>query len=90
MIDGGCQATPTTGVMVRHYGAAGGIQISASHNPIEYNGLKLFSADGRVVPAAVGREVLSRYQREEFRQPQRNERGEFIIGKVRDGEFSAA
>ncbi len=87
VIDGGCQATPTTGVMVRHYRAVGGIQISASHNPIEYNGLKLFSSDGRVVPAQVGSEVLTRYHREEFTATQRNERGEFIVGKIQDGEF---
>ena len=40
---------------------AGGIQISASHNPAQYNGLKLFSAEGRVVPANVGRKVLEQY-----------------------------
>jgi phosphomannomutase len=87
VIDGGCQATPTTGVMVRHYRAVGGIQISASHNPIEYNGLKLFSADGRVVPATVGSEVSSRYEREEFAPTKRNERGEFILGQTGDGDF---
>lgn len=56
-------ATPTTGVLVRHHACAGGIQISASHNPAQYNGLKLFSAEGRVVPAAVGEGVLQRYRK---------------------------
>ena len=42
--------------------AAGGIQITASHNPSPYNGLKLFSADGRVIPAGPGQEVLERYR----------------------------
>jgi phosphomannomutase len=58
----GIAATPTTGVLVRTHGFAGGIQISASHNPAEYNGLKLFSADGRVVPSKVGEAVLERYR----------------------------
>ncbi len=62
VVNGGVAATPTTGVLVRHYQAAGGIQISASHNPPEYNGLKLFSAEGRVVPASVGERVLQRYR----------------------------
>ncbi len=62
VLDGGIAATPTTGVMVRHCGCAGGVQISASHNPAEYNGLKLFSAEGRVVPASVGEAVLQRYK----------------------------
>ncbi|MGL4944599.1 MAG: phosphoglucosamine mutase [Thermoguttaceae bacterium] len=60
-IDAGIAPTPTTGVLVRQHRAAGGIQISASHNPSEYNGIKLFSCDGRVIPAAPGAEVLARY-----------------------------
>ncbi|HKD36370.1 MAG TPA: phosphoglucosamine mutase, partial [Pirellulales bacterium] len=63
VINGGIAATPTTGVLVRHYQAAGGVQISASHNPSEYNGLKLFSAEGRVVPAGFGARVVERYGR---------------------------
>ncbi len=61
-IDADIAATPTTGVLVRSLGAAGGVQISASHNPAEYNGLKLFSAEGRVIPAADGQQVLQRYR----------------------------
>jgi len=55
-------ATPTTGVLVRHLGAVGGIQISASHNPSEYNGFKLFDRTGRVIPAGPGQAVLDRYR----------------------------
>ncbi len=55
-------ATPTLGVMVRAHLAAGGIQISASHNPPQYNGLKLFNAEGRVLPAAAGAAVLEAYR----------------------------
>jgi len=51
-------ATPTTGVIVRALKAAGGIQISASHNPAPYNGIKLFGAHGRVVDAVIGEKVL--------------------------------
>ena len=61
-IDAGIVATPTAGVMVRHCRAAGGIQITASHNPSPYNGLKLFSAEGRVIPAGPGKQVLDRYR----------------------------
>ncbi|NOY29209.1 MAG: phosphoglucosamine mutase [Planctomycetes bacterium] len=61
-LDAGIAATPTTGVLVRHHGAVGGVQISASHNPAEYNGLKLFDHTGRVIPAAPGQQVLDRYQ----------------------------
>ena len=62
VIDCGAAATPTIGVVVRARSAAGGIQISASHNPARYNGMKLFSAQGRVLPAAAGRDVLARFE----------------------------
>jgi phosphomannomutase len=47
--------------LVKQHQTVGGIQISASHNPAEYNGLKLFSAEGRVLPADVGELVRQRY-----------------------------
>ncbi len=62
-IDAAVAPTPTLSVLVRHCRAAGGVQISASHNPAEYNGLKLFSAEGRVIPEGPGRDVLARYQK---------------------------
>jgi len=62
VLDGGIAATPTTGVLVRRQRCVGGVQISASHNPAEYNGLKLFAAEGRVVPGQVGQAVLKRYE----------------------------
>lgn len=61
-VDAGVAATPTTGVLIRRFNAAGGIQISASHNPAEYNGLKLFSAEGRVIPQGPGEHVLARFR----------------------------
>lgn len=61
VIDADVAATPTTGILIRQLNAAGGIQISASHNPPEYNGMKLFGSDGRVVPGEVGERVLRRY-----------------------------
>lgn len=62
VLDAGVAATPTIGIVVRDERAAGGIQISASHNPAPYNGLKLFSAAGRVLPAADGLPVLERFR----------------------------
>lgn len=73
VIDAGVAATPTTGVLVRQLAAAGGIQISASHNPAQYNGMKLFSAEGRVIPEAAGARVVERY---------RNAQGAQAIGET--------
>ena len=60
-------ATPTVGLAVRTLNAAGGIQITASHNPAQWNGLKLFGADGRVLSATVGREVAEMFAEGEGR-----------------------
>jgi phosphomannomutase len=62
----GATATPTVGVLVRERGAAGGVQISASHNPPEYNGLKFFQPGGMVLSPAEGRAVLKRFHDKEF------------------------
>jgi phosphomannomutase len=51
---------------VRDHRAAGGVQISASHNPPQYNGLKFFQPEGMVLSPGAGREVLGRFQRREF------------------------
>lgn len=62
VLDADVAATPTTGILVRNHGAAGGIQISASHNPLPYNGLKLFNGSGQVIGAEDGHEVIRRYR----------------------------
>ncbi len=61
-IDLGVASTPTLGVQVREQSALAGIQISASHNPKQYNGLKLFGSDGRVLPKTAGEKVLAAYR----------------------------
>jgi phosphomannomutase len=55
-------ATPTLGRLVRDLGAAGGIQISASHNPPKYNGLKFFQPGGMVLGPIEGRAMLDRLE----------------------------
>lgn len=46
VVDVGVVPTPTVGVVVKRHGLAGGVMITASHNPEEYNGLKFFSRRG--------------------------------------------
>lgn len=77
VIDADVAATPTTGILIRQLKAAGGIQISASHNPPEYNGMKLFGSAGRVVPGEIGERVLEKYQ-----QPEVAWVGHSELGKV--------
>ena len=49
--------TPAVALLVRELNAAGGAVISASHNPPEYNGIKLFDAQGFKLPDAVEDEI---------------------------------
>ena len=60
--DLGVTPTPTVGLAVRTLKAAGGVQITASHNPAEWNGLKLFGPDGRVLSAAEGRKIQTLFE----------------------------
>ena len=62
VIDADVAATPTTGVLVRQYNAAGGVMITASHNPPQYNGIKLFDRTGQVLTAEAGQAAIERYR----------------------------
>lgn len=67
VIDAGIASTPTCGVLVQELGAAGGLQITASHNPIEWNGLKPFSPGGSVFDQDLGERLLDILNRRAFR-----------------------
>jgi phosphomannomutase len=60
--DIGIASTPTCGFAVRQMNAAGGIQITASHNPSPWNGLKMFGPDGAVLSAGRGAVVRGLYE----------------------------
>ena len=60
-LDADVAATPTIGVLVRKLNAAGAVQISASHNPPPYNGIKLFGPAGRVLDAETGAAIRDAY-----------------------------
>jgi phosphomannomutase len=51
VIDLGLVTTPCVGVMLRELGCDGGIVITASHNPLPYNGIKLLLGNGMAPPA---------------------------------------
>ena len=55
----GLASTPTTELAVTMSGACGGIILSASHNPRQWNALKLLNEHGEFLNAAEGKEVLS-------------------------------
>jgi len=57
VIDLGLVPTPSVGIMVRHLGCEGGVIITASHNPIPYNGIKLLLSNGMAPPPATANEI---------------------------------
>src|SRR5205085_645216 len=66
VIDLGLSTTPTVEFAVTEEKAAGGIIITASHNPKEWNALKLLNEQGEFISAAVGAEVLKRAAAEDL------------------------
>ncbi len=66
--DVGVAPTPTVGLAVSRLAARGAVQITASHNPAEWNGLKLFGPDGRVLPPGEGRKVQAVFESRHFRR----------------------
>lgn len=58
VLDAGIASTPTCGVLVTEQEAAGGLQITASHNPVQWNGLKPFTSVGSVFDAELGQRLL--------------------------------
>jgi phosphomannomutase len=64
--DLGVAPTPTVGIAVRKLDAAGAVQITASHNPAPWNGLKLFGSDGAVLSASKGQEINQLYDASTF------------------------
>lgn len=66
VIDIGLATTPTTELAVRWHQADGGIIITASHNPTQWNALKLLNNQGEFLTATDGAEVLRIAEEEAF------------------------
>ena len=74
----GLATTPTTELAVRMSGADGGIIITASHNPRQWNALKLLNSEGEFLTAADGAEVLAIAEREDFQYADIDSLGKYM------------
>ena len=84
VINVGLCTTPGTEMAVITYKADGGIIITASHNPKQWNALKLLNEKGEFLNDAEGKQVLALAEDEEFEFPQIDD-----IGKVvQRGDFN--
>lgn len=63
VLDVGMAPTPTVQLAVEHHHAAGGLAITASHNPVEWNALKFIGSSGLFLDAAEGA-AMRRYLQE--------------------------
>lgn len=66
VVDAGLSTTPTVEVAVGMEQASGGIILTASHNPVNWNALKLLNEKGEFLSAEQGREVLHYLESEEY------------------------
>ena len=79
VIDIGYATTPTTELAVKMAGADGGIIITASHNPRQWNALKLLNKEGEFLTAADGAEVLRLAEAEDFQYAEVDRLGQLTI-----------
>ena len=66
VIDLGLSTTPTVEMAVVHHHSDGGIILTASHNPMQWNALKLLNARGEFISAADGQKVLEIIEKQEY------------------------
>ena len=78
VINIGLATTPTTELAVRMSGADGGIIITASHNPRQWNALKLLNKEGEFLTAADGAVVLDIAEKENFEYADVDRLGHYI------------
>lgn len=66
VVDIGLASTPTTEIAVTSEGACGGLILTASHNPMQWNALKLLNERGEFLNDAEGKQVLHIAETEDF------------------------
>ena len=73
VVDAGILPTPTIQIYVQHSRARGGIAVTASHNPPEYNALKLFNHEGLFFNHYERSELIDLYHQSDFRHAANDE-----------------
>ncbi len=82
VVDLGLSTTPTTEIAVKKENAGGGIIITASHNPKEWNALKLLNKDGEFINAENGKWVLDYAEKGDFDYCKQNDLGKVIFNDL--------
>ena len=79
VIDLELSTTPTVEMAVCDLNAQGGIILTASHNPKQWNALKLLNASGEFISEAIGLEILELAESENFNYAEVQNLGKYII-----------
>ncbi len=83
--------TPVLSFAVRHLGAARGIVITASHNPREYNGYKVYGRDGGQIPPDTASRILEHIAATDvFDGVKSGDAGYIELGRELDDAYTAA
>ena len=84
VVDLGLSTTPTVEVMVPELNADGGIILTASHNPKQWNALKLLNEKGEFITGENGAEVLALAESQDFNYAEVDDLGKY---ETRDDGF---
>jgi phosphomannomutase len=83
VIDLGIVSTPATALMIGELEACGGMVITASHNPLPWNGIKLLTHEGLAPPPEVAERVFALYRSKQFPPV-----GSQAVGRIRRDDTS--
>ena len=79
VLDVGLSTTPTIEVAVQLHTSAGGIILTASHNPKQWNALKLLNAKGEFLSAADGENILALAENDDFKFTEVDDLGSYTF-----------
>ncbi|TAE07677.1 MAG: phosphoglucosamine mutase [Bacteroidetes bacterium] len=79
VLDLGLSTTPTVEMAVVEAQAGGGIIITASHNPIQWNALKLLNAQGEFIDAESGQAIVEMADNQNFTYVESNQLGKYSL-----------
>ncbi|MBR1770109.1 MAG: phosphoglucosamine mutase, partial [Bacteroidales bacterium] len=82
VLDTGLSTTPTTEIAVTDNKADGGIILTASHNPLQWNALKFLAGNGEFISKSEGEKVLELAAKNDFSFAEAKELGKYI--KIED------
>src|SRR5690554_6552540 len=79
IVDLGLSTTPTVELAVAQEKAGGGIIITASHNPIQWNALKLLNHKGEFISDLEGKDILGRAENNSYKFAEAKQLGSYSV-----------